>query len=200
MAVKSRKSHKERNVKRGMIHGGVAAEQELMAVVGMLLHVRRVCHRTLMRVLRYRGIGLAKAEFDEHVLKIALILLRRMHTTTIHVVEARLIVVLHGSGIRVATTSGGVDVARSDNAIAEWHLVRVINILRLLSCWVGCGLDMGRGKISFTVRLGSWMGIRLCRRVLSGAMWIVLTLKSGINLHTAVPLTESVFIVLDQAA
>jgi len=65
---------------------------------------------------------------------------------------------------------------------------------------VGCGLDMGRGKISFTVRLGSWMGIRLCRRVLSGAMWIVLTLKSGINLHTAVPLTESVFIVLDQAA
>jgi len=71
-----------------------------MAVVGMLLHVGRVCHLWLMGVLRYRGIGFAKAEFDEHVLKIALILLSRMHATrTIHVVEAGLIVVLDRRGV-----------------------------------------------------------------------------------------------------
>lgn len=152
-----------------------------MAVVGMLLHVGRVCHLWLMGVLRYRRVGFTKAEFDEHVLKIALILLSRMHTTrTIHVVETGLIIVLDGRGVcgRVGSRCG-IEVAGSDDGrSAKWHLVmRIIHILGLLGWWwmSCCLLDMGGGEISFAVRLGNWMGIGLSRRVLSGGMWIVLT-------------------------
>lgn len=69
------------------------ASDLLMSIIRML-HVVRIRDRSLMNMLRPRRIRFTEAEFDEHVLVIALILLRRMHAV-VHEIVTVLVVILH---------------------------------------------------------------------------------------------------------
>lgn len=162
------------NIKQNTIHQRVV-KRELMAIICVLLQVVRICHRTLMWMLCRWRVRFAKAKLNEHILVIALILLRRMHATT-HEVVAVLIVVLHRSSI-CAATGTSVDVVRTDAAVTQRHLRRIVFVLlrwlRLL-CLL---LDVGRREIGFAARLGRLMGIYLRRRILHRTMWNVLAWK-----------------------